>query len=104
MLDNGDEALYLAQWSDRKPDHGIAVLIILPGEDEFFSVMYSFESTSFMVVSEEDYDWRLSDGMKIMDREKVTGTPLAPRIFSFLDEIWVHDRVVSKLYRKWDKR
>jgi len=105
VLAGGDEALYIARWTDGEPDHGIA-FIIVPGElGAFISVLYSFEDDAFTVVGEEGYDWRLSDdGMRILDRNDVIGTPLAKEVFAILDEIWLHDQDLNSFHNRKTRR
>lgn len=76
----------------------MAFLILLPGAKAFVSILYSFEASSFMVVSEDDCNWYLNQGERIFDREEVIGTPLANRVFSFIDEIWEQDPDVADFH------
>lgn len=76
----------------------MAFLIALPGKEAYVSVIYRFEAGSFMVVSENDCDWYLEEDQRIFAREEVIGTPLAARVFAFLDEIWLHDPAVIKFH------
>ncbi|GHC52674.1 hypothetical protein [Roseibacillus persicicus] len=100
VLADQSEALYIARWTENGPRHGMAFLIVLPGSEAFVSVLYKFEVESFMVVSEADYDWKLEKGQRVFAREEVIATPLAARVFAFLDEIWLHDPAVFSFHSK----
>jgi hypothetical protein len=61
------------------------------------SLGYSFEHGSFMVRHVGDYSWDADDVSgfgEIMDRDRVTGTPLAKRLFDLVDDIWLSDPYV----------
>ena len=100
-LDVESEALYIGRWTVGQPEHGMAFLILPNGVGAFVSLLYSFENESFMVVGEDGTDWYLGEhSMPILDRDEVIGTPLAGKVFEFIDEIWLHDKAVSRFHRK----
>lgn len=103
FLEHGWEGDYLAVWTDRHPDNGMAFLIGPEDIDGFVSVLYSFEHGSFMVVGKDGYDWGETEGLRILDREDVIGSPLGEQIFELLDEIWICDRAVRRFHKKWSK-
>lgn len=102
FLDNKGETLYLARWTIGQPKHGIAFLILVPNQNVFISIFYSFEHSSFMVVGPKDHDWQIEeDSMRILERNEVIGTSLAEWVFSFIDEIWLNDRHLLRFYRRF---
>ncbi|MCW1914848.1 hypothetical protein OJ996_14770 [Luteolibacter sp. GHJ8] len=85
---------YLARWNPNSLEGGIAFLVALGEGLGFTSVLYRFESNSFMICDPEDYDWH-NPTLPIASRGQVIGTPLAARTFRVLDEIWQHDPVLK---------
>ncbi|WP_200391562.1 hypothetical protein [Roseibacillus ishigakijimensis] len=101
FLEDKGETLYLARWTVGQRKHGIAFLILVPSQNVFISIVYSFEENSFMVVGPNDQDWQpMNAPMRILNREEVIGTRLAEWAFSFIDEIWTNDRHLIKFYHK----
>lgn len=101
FLDNKGETLYLVRWTMGQPKHGIAFLVLVPTQNVFISIFYSFEHSSFTVVGPDDQDWQTTeDSMRILERNEVIGTPLAEWVFSFIDEIWLYDRHLLRCHRR----
>ena len=89
LLPHHPAIVYFARWTPDCPGSLIAFLIGLGHPGGFVSVLYRFESNSFMVVGPGDYDWQSS--VAILPRDRVIGMPLAKTVFQTLDEIWLHD-------------
>ena len=100
-INEGHDRSYLARWTPKKPDDGMAFLISTSIEGGVVSVLYSFEHESFMVVGTEDNGWEIEEEFFLLERDEVIGTPLAKEIFAILDVIWVQDRGVKKFQQKW---
>ena len=95
------ETLYIARWTQNQPAHGIAILVLIPSQNSFVSIQYSFDHESFMVVGEDDIDWGLSDNSpRILNRDEVVEKPISKWVFALVDEIWLHDRYLRKFHEK----
>ena len=90
ITNDTSESLYLARWTPKAPEKGIAILIGFGHPDGFASILFSHTHQSFTVVNPEDYDWQ-SDDIQILSRESIIGTEHSQHVFDLLDEIWLHD-------------
>jgi len=99
--DDARIASYLIKWTVGDPSHGMGWLVSLPesdsGREVSVSLAYSFEHASFMIRHLADHSWEPDDlaGFgELLDRDQVTGTPLAKRVFAVVDDIWLNDPYV----------
>ena len=94
-------ASYLVKWTVGDPSHGMGWLVSLfefdSGREVSVGLAYSFEHASFMIRHLADDLWDADDlaGFgELLDRDQVVATPLATRVFSVVDDIWLTDPYV----------
>src|SRR5262245_17692263 len=105
VVRNGRErvARYLVKWAIGNRLHDMRWLIALPQSgserDLVVSLIYSFEQDSFMVRHRGEELWtpeELAGFGDLLHREHVIGTPLADRVFSVVDDIWLTDPYIQE--------
>jgi hypothetical protein len=101
--DNKRIASYLIKWTVGDPSHAMGWLVSLPdgewGREVSVSLAYSVEHGSFMVRHRGRYSWNADDLAGFgdsLDRDQVIGTPLAERVFSVVDHIWLTNPYVRE--------
>lgn len=94
------ETTYWVRWSPAHPEHDMLFVIDLPDSKRSVATLYSLENGSFMVIGPDEPRTDLSVLTHPMNRKDVIGSPLAGRVFAYLDEIYLHDPGVAAYISK----